>query len=292
MAFSRELLKSGSGLTFVFEDLERPRKNRLIAVAETFFAHDWLLREAKTVFPPFLPLRILEKWQGGCRPFLTPEEALKAHSHEGLNVVVLHWGVDPDYDHGDYLKIIEFVSQSFEKLLSQHRLKEFLEEVYGEFERDRLITFGCSVVRDYREILKTQRFSRPIGKGHPYLMNAIFPKVKQKRKKMETMVGKLSMLGPPRFLFKLNEQEVLKKALQGQTDEEIAKELDLSVIAIKKRWEGIYEKVEAVDPDLLSGAENEELKKSKQKRRYLLALLKDHPEEFWPNPKPCRSKKE
>jgi hypothetical protein len=72
--------------------------------------------------------------------------------------------------------------------------------------------------------------------------------------------------------------------LLGESDEEIAKSLGISLITVKKRWQGIYDKVERVDAELLAEAsqENQENGKMKQRRRYLLKNLRDHPEELWP----------
>ena len=46
---------------------------------------------------------------------------------------------------------------------------------------------------------------------------------------------------------------MLQRALWGETDEEIAQSLFLSVTAVRKRWLAIYERVGAVNPDLFPG---------------------------------------
>lgn len=284
MKLSRKMTETGSWISMVYEDIDRPEGKRQVAFLETFFAQDWFLKEAKTNFPPFLPLNILEKWKKGFRFILSPKEQSKAQTQEGLNTVLLHWGVDPEYGQEDYLKIIEYVSQTYVKILARYHLKEYLEEVYGEFERDRLMTFGCQILRDYRENFEARCFKETLGKGHPYLMSVVLPELRDERKKLETLAGSWALLGPPRFAFKPNEQEVLKKALDGETDEEIARALGLSLDAIKKRWQGIYAKVEAVDTHFFSGPDGAENGgKGKQKRRALLKILREHPEELWPN---------
>ncbi len=285
IAFGKELIKSGSCITPVWEDRDRPKGRRQIAIGESFFAADWLLNEIKTTLPPFLPLRLLEKWRDGKRLYLNKDKVLKANSGEGLSIVALHWGIDAAYRGEDYLKIMEVMSQSYQKILCEYRLKEHLEEVYGEYERDRFLSFGAKVQRDYREFTDTKFLSKPIGKGHPYLMGAFFPQVKEEGKNLETVVGRLALLGPPRFHFRLKEQEILKLALKGQTDEEMAKALNLSVVTVKKRWLLIYDKVISKDPELFTeyAGTDSEPDKVKQKRRILVKLLQEHPEELWPN---------
>ena len=112
------------------------------------------------------------------------------------------------------------------------------------------------------------------------------PELKQDQKKQGTIAYNLTALGPSRFGFQVNEQDVLKRALLSETDEEIADSLNLSPVTVKKRWQTIYEKVAAIDPALLEGASEPEMaeNKPKQRRRFLLQSLKEHPEEMWPNP--------
>ena len=89
----------------------------------------------------------------------------------------------------------------------------------------------------------------------------------------------------PRFGFSLGEQGVLEKALLGATDEDIAKALELSVWAIKKRWQTLYEKVEKIDPLLLETAgdgRDEKGEATRVRRRLLLDYLRNHLEELRP----------
>jgi DNA-binding CsgD family transcriptional regulator len=281
LAYQRETLKSGSSFALVFEDKDRPQGRCVAGIAVGIFASDQFVREAKTTLPPFLPLRILSKWKKGEMAHLSGAAVKKAHAEGGVTVVPFHWGVDPLYQGEDFHKLIEFMAASYQEIQKGWRVKEFMEEVFGEFERDRLMTFGLKLVRDYREFRGKGSLGPSIGKGAPFLMSADLSKIREEGKRMETIAGQYAMMGPPRYGFKVGEQEVLRSALEGETDAAIARSLGLSLATVKKRWAGIYEKVEDVDPDLFE--ERLAGKQGTQKRRLVLRTLKDHKEELWPN---------
>jgi hypothetical protein len=66
-------------------------------------------------------------------------------------------------------------------------------------------------------------------------------------------------------------------------DAEIAAALAVSDDAVKKIWRRIYERVAAVDPELLGGATDpSELTRGKEKRRRLVRHLRYHLEELRP----------
>jgi DNA-binding NarL/FixJ family response regulator len=78
---------------------------------------------------------------------------------------------------------------------------------------------------------------------------------------------------------------VLRRALAGQTDVEIASALIASHSTIKKRWLAIYDRVVAVDTQLLPASpagHPDEHHRGAEKRRHLINYLHDHPEELLP----------
>ncbi len=95
---------------------------------------------------------------------------------------------------------------------------------------------------------------------------------------------------PARFSFTAGQLELLDRSLRGETDEELARSLCLSLSAVKKRWRSIYERVELCDPHIVmagsgvdeNGATAFEQKRGAEKRRHLLNYLRHHPEELHP----------
>lgn len=280
------LLENGHEPMTVVEDRDLPAGERQVAFGTSFFASDDFVKEAKTTLPPYIDLRALEKWRSGQRPYLLKDEIIQAQLQNGVNAVSFNWGWDTKrYNPEDTIKIMQFQSQSYLAVIVHYRLKEFLQEVFG-FEKDLLMNLGVDLARDYKEFLGTPYLPQNIGEKHPYLVHCVMSELVSNPKKYGTMAHRLVCVGPPRFGFVVKEQEVLKKALLNETDEEIALSLNVALVTVKKRWQSIYAKVDLVDPELLSNpnsVETDETGGQKQRRRFLLKSLTEHPEEFWPH---------
>lgn len=282
LALWKTLLEDGCTVSHVIEDHDQPVGQRHVGLGVTIFVTDRFMEQAKTSLPPFLPLQVLERWKSGIRPFLKKGEVLKAQAGEGLNLLVLHVGWDSRrYNLEGFNRIRQFHIQTFVTLLRGYKCKDFAEEIYETQERDMILNMGCDIYRDYREFVGTKYLPKTDEKHYPYLVGVTSEAA---RKKTGTTTAAIAFMGPPRFHFNSGEQEILKRALMGETDEEIAGALGLSLITVKKRWRTVYDKVESVDPELLAEASRESCKsgKMKQRRRYLLKNLREHSEELWP----------
>lgn len=85
--------------------------------------------------------------------------------------------------------------------------------------------------------------------------------------------------------FNRSEQRLLSCALPGATDEQLTEMLEVSLPAIKKMWISIYHRVENCLPELISDplpGDTPASGRGKEKRRRLLAYLREHPEELRP----------
>jgi hypothetical protein len=98
-------------------------------------------------------------------------------------------------------------------------------------------------------------------------------------------VGCLFDYHPPFLGFNRSEQRVLAAALTGATDEQLSNTLGTSVPTIKKTWASIYRRVSDSLPDLVPEALQSDAggaPRGREKRRELLAYLREHPEELRP----------
>jgi hypothetical protein len=96
-------------------------------------------------------------------------------------------------------------------------------------------------------------------------------------------VSTLFAYTPPCCRFHAREQILLRHALTGFTDEDLAATLDLSLSTIKKRWRAIYDTAAACIEDLLPPASlAHDQARGAEKRRRLLDYLRHHPEELRP----------
>jgi hypothetical protein len=88
---------------------------------------------------------------------------------------------------------------------------------------------------------------------------------------------------PPRFRLSASQRRLLWLALFDDSDEALLSRLDVSVHALKKLWRGIYERIEDVTPGFF-GAEgaDDEGRRGPEKRRQVLAYVRQRPEELRP----------
>jgi hypothetical protein len=98
-------------------------------------------------------------------------------------------------------------------------------------------------------------------------------------------VGSLFDYHAPILAFSGSEQRLLSCALSGATDEQLAGTLGTSLATVKKMWVSIYNRVEdrlpALIPDRLQ-TDASAGSRGREKRRGLLAYLREHPEELRP----------
>ncbi|HSW22055.1 MAG TPA: hypothetical protein VLJ62_04750, partial [Burkholderiaceae bacterium] len=88
---------------------------------------------------------------------------------------------------------------------------------------------------------------------------------------------------PPRFRFNAAQRRLLSNSLFDENDEALMALLDVSVHGLKKLWRGIYERIEAAEPEFFgeSGVVDEG-KRGPEKRRQVLAYVRQRREELRP----------
>jgi DNA-binding CsgD family transcriptional regulator len=278
----QQLIATKMAPSIVVEDQDRPAGDRVVGLSLGFFANEpfhTFVHDRQR--PPLLALHAIDWWSKGRSVDVHPDAYHEEQSTQGGNLVFLVKGVDSLRHQGqDLNRIREHASIAFVKCLYTFRIRTFADEVYGQEELARLRSFGMELYND---------FGGPDVSGnpstHPYFVGINTQTLRENPTQTPTIAQRYSLLPQPRFGFTLREQEILRRAMVGNTDREIADSLGLSLIGIKKRWEAIYARVEGFDhllPDIATDAEQDQ---PKQKRRALMQLLAEHPEELWRNKK-------
>ena len=98
-----------------------------------------------------------------------------------------------------------------------------------------------------------------------------------------TPVGKMFLFREPVLDLSDGQKAVLELALEGYNDNDIARFLSITGNAVRMRWRGIYEKMQAVLPGIFreDGAEDETAR-GYEKRRQAVNYIREHPEEIRP----------
>jgi hypothetical protein len=97
----------------------------------------------------------------------------------------------------------------------------------------------------------------------------------------------------PVLRLRSSDQELLAAAMNGSTDMELSKELDLKLPTLKKRWAAVFNRVAIAKPDLLPGHDDhlDSQARGRQKKHRLLAYVREHPQELRPFLHPQMSQK-
>jgi DNA-binding NarL/FixJ family response regulator len=86
----------------------------------------------------------------------------------------------------------------------------------------------------------------------------------------------------PRYFFAASERRVLRAALSGRTDTDIATQLGVTRDAVKKTWRNVFARVDQAANGDADGAEQQ----TAHRRRELLEYIRQHPEELRPFVRP------
>ena len=89
----------------------------------------------------------------------------------------------------------------------------------------------------------------------------------------------------PRFRFTSSQRRLLGLALYDENDDVLMQRLDVSVHGLKKLWRGIYERIDDVEPEFFGEpSSHDDGKRGPEKRRQVLAHVRQRPEELRPWP--------
>jgi DNA-binding CsgD family transcriptional regulator len=214
-------------------------------------------------------------------PILSQAEVARANAEKGLNVMVCFEGWEEILlDREEFRAVREKQRTAFQMALSGYHLKEFLANPLGEDALEELIDAGALMRRNYSDYV---RGGNGCAVSIPQARLVGLTKEEADLHPGRHLAG-LFVHAQPRFHFSHSEQELLQRALSGETAEDLAMSLCISLWTVKKRWHAIYERVGAADAELLppisDGADPHE--RGAERRRRLLSYLRQHPEELRP----------
>jgi DNA-binding CsgD family transcriptional regulator len=270
------LLRGKAWATVAVEDSRLPARDRLVGIGMSVFVTDAFAQRARAGLP-LLSRAFLEQHEAGERPFLSREEVAAANAGSGLNLMVLHYGFSKRLGPQELTRVQLLQTERFVAEHAGYQVKEYLHEVFGE-ELQFVLAAGSLLRHGYREPQWRQALAGVPEADWPSLTGYRPEELAARAGTAASMMQAKST--PPRFGFSPAEQALLAHALEARTDEELAAALGVSPWTVKKRWQAVYLKVEQADRRLF--ASRERGPRSPQRRRHLLAYLRDHPEELRP----------
>jgi DNA-binding CsgD family transcriptional regulator len=273
----------------VLEDMDRPPGERVADFGLVFCVPETLIDYARSKAPPFLWRWLLARWRRGEKPWLPRKEARQAQLEGPVSMLAFLVADAFTYSLVDVGHMGNLFATVFIRDLAGFQLRHIVTEAQGMAQRDRFAGHGMRVLSDYSGHPDDAVFQALPPQGRPFLMGADLTTINQDLRRLDSALGRIALVGPPRYGFSEGERDVMRVALQGLTDQAIAKQLGLSLVTIKKRWESIYIKVrEKAYGRALEQADSDE-EGGKIGRRQVLQMMAEHPEEFRPSPSKKRA---
>jgi hypothetical protein len=262
----------------VVEDCEPERTPAIVGFGADVAVTNEYMAVARAGCEPGLADRLIRhELHDKGSPILRRSAIGQANAGGGLNVIVVH-AATPTSLPAESIRAIRFnMPQGFIWAHRGYRLKEVLREVWND-EREWDQAWG-RLRSDFSDFYRKKGLSIP--RERPYLYG-ITPE--EALANAASVGATLFLYSPPRCQFSKRAQELLARAMEGETDVALARALHVSLSAVKMRWRAIYERVEAVAPDLLPTAASHVAESSRgiEKRRRIIEYVRSHPEELRP----------
>jgi hypothetical protein len=273
------LLQQGSAISAVVEDLDHAAENRLLAFGISVFLTDEFVRQAKT--PPLFWIgpELIRCTIKNDSPILNQAEIGRANSGDGLNLFVWEVCTDPTVE-AELLAVTGELGKAFVEYHAGFRIKEVMgQHPFGRVLRGAIEGGGWLVENRIGEYVPVDDPGAIERAGAPFVLGLTRELA---RKNPGSFLSLIFDYKPPRLFLRPAEQRLLDAALGGGTDEEIAEALGVSVSAVKKCWQSVYGRVGLRLPELVPGNAMSDGVRGTEKKRRLLAYLRDHPEEMRP----------
>jgi hypothetical protein len=284
--FWKRLFDQQAMIAAVIEEYEPGASSNIVAFGADVFVTDGFMVEARTELEPRLADRLIRReLNDKLKPILRPDAIARADAGAGLNLVIIHNGLPvPNSLPTESMQAIGFNFQdAFTWAHRGYRLKEILQEAWDETDREWV-----------RAVLKLRAdYSDFYGRGscvpgaRPYLFGITREEALENT---GSVAAPVFLYRPPRFQFSQAAQELLARAMEGDTDVALAEVLHISLEGVKMRWRAIYDQAESVAPELFSS--NGRVSRScrgKEKRRFIIEYVRNHPEELRPFHVPLRT---
>lgn len=270
------LLGSGAMKAVVFEE-SKGSQGTIVSFGVSVIVTDDFIRELKT--PPLFWIgpELAKRVLAGVSPVLSEKQIREGNSKGGLNLVV--WESTPRSGFDNRADIYHLMVASFIEIHRGFLWKEMVTTQLESAERMQWALNAGGLLWNP----SARRYEHCPEKQYPRVIRQ--PHIVGVTRDIESgrpgsWVGTLFDYQRPKCGFSQREQKLLLSALSGGTNNELSDQVGVSPATVKNSWRSIYNRVISGLPELF--LEDTQAKRGKEKRRRLLAYLRDHPEELRP----------
>jgi DNA-binding CsgD family transcriptional regulator len=275
----RNLLREDAVVAAVAESGSLDGKpGSILACGMVVFVTDAWMAASRTSQEPYLTVRTIRQELAGSSPILRPPAIRRDSLGSGLNVLHLHYveallseEVRPALDYRMRLAFVED--------MRGYRVKAALIELWDEVPPHAIKGGPYPVVTDYAAYFERRGEPSPPPGRRPFLLGVTRQEVLAD---FGRAVAPAFVYTPPRLGFTRAEQRMLRQAVFGYTDVELARRFTLALPTIKNRWRGLYDRLARIAPDLGIDLSPSSEVRGQEKRRRLLEYVRRHPEELRP----------
>ena len=223
---------------------------------------------------------------GAVNEVMLPREEVAKRQRQGpprLDLLVLSWLLDSyDASSDDTWQLMFQGYAMMDRFLTGVRLRSFVHE--GEARNRTLFeATGYARLIDFSAMPEADCGVCPEEEDPRTIMHGISMVEDHRRNRIDSPVARMFAFREPFLELTDRQKMVLDLALEGYRDSEIARFLDLSPNAVRMRWRGIYEKMQAALPGIFNEREDGgQGRRGQEKRRIAIHYIREHPEEIRP----------
>lgn len=229
---------------------------------------------------PGLNARIIASIDCGQSVVLNQSQLRSANTKGGLDLVVLYGNWRRDILSANLVSEAQtLLALSFLHLHQGFRLNRILVESKDQQEINYTAAAGLwHIVSDFRQFHAEHpatHWNRDRVLASVTVENAF--------RVPGSIVAMLFQYREPVLALQEADQQLVRAALTGATDDELARNLQISLSSVKKRWRSLFERASThaeLFPNMCDGLED--AGRGRQKRQFILTYAREHPEELRP----------
>lgn len=276
------LLDEPAVITGIMEDVARPAGERIQAWGVTIVLPPEFVRDEALATAPraFVGRRVYEGLLSGRFRLLDDREIGAANVRGDLELLILHYSMrHSDLTHPYVHQVLALANDTFRVFHSGYHIRALHYENDAPAESFALQSgFVRRSLLDEADLASLPPQQRPMLYG--------LTRDEAVRRLPGTPARNCFEHARPRFRFSANQRRLLWLSLFDEPDDRLMAALDVSAHGLKKLWRNIYERIEDVEPDFFGdargGAADDEGKRGPEKRRQVLAYVRQRLEEVRP----------